>query len=214
MRLVRMFTGLVCVAMATAAVTAPELQAAENTGDLQTVSTATAQIDLARLMMAPSISWQELTQSTPARLVRASWSRTIMPELADQIAPDGTRYLQLPVVRIYDANGHRLKLRGDVTNPQVSAARLTEALTRMEIDEEAPSLVEELALLNIEGRTDFDANDLPQGQAYVIDYGADWCRTSGPFHAALADWHGQAQAQGVVVIKADADFGQTVTAAR
>jgi hypothetical protein len=100
-------------------------------------------------------------------------------------------------------------MRPDVTNPRVAASRLNEAISRMEIDEDADSLSDDIAMLKLENA----ARQLPEASAYIIDYSADWCHTSGPFHAALEDWHNSVQANGIILVKARADFGWTHAAA-
>jgi hypothetical protein len=165
-----------------------------------------SQMTLASLLVPATITWLELDRSVQsARVVEASWSRGVMATLADRVAADGTRYIQLPLVRIYDARGNRLKLADDITDPRVAADRIQQALARMEVDEAAPTLAEDMGVL----QTGLDAGAaMPPARAYVIDYWADWCRTSGPFHAALDSWQASVQAQDVVVIKAAADFGR------
>jgi hypothetical protein len=164
-------------------------------------------LQLASLSIPATITWQDMDTAVASqpRVLEASWSRAVMSTLADNVAQDGTRYLQLPLVRIYDAKGNRLKLPADITDPAVAPERIEQALSRMEVDEDAPTLAEDVGLL----RTDFDAaSDLPQARAYVIDYWAEWCRTSAPFHTALNTWQSSANAKDVVLIRAGADFGR------
>jgi hypothetical protein len=171
------------------------------------------QIELASLFPQATITWQDMTyRAVPhSRVLAASWSRDVMASLADNVAEDGTRYLQLPLVRLYDSKGRRLKLAADITDPAVTPERLEQALARMEVDESAPLLADDIGVL----QTDFDADsDLPPARAYVIDYWAEWCRTSAPFHKALDSWQSSPTAQDVVLIRAGADFGRRKTASR
>jgi hypothetical protein len=176
----------------------------------QSLPATMAAIDLSRLAPNPSVSWLVLNETSERSVIKASWSRQVMPSLADQTTADGERYLQLPLVRVYDSRGRRLKLRSDATDPRVAAYRLNEAIARMEIDTDAVGLQDDIAQLKLEGA----AAQLPEATAYVIDYSADWCHTSGPFQEALDDWHRVAAAEGIVVIKAHADFGRTQTVSR
>jgi hypothetical protein len=174
---------------------------------------AVHKVSLTYLVPAPQITWQDVDYESRSqgKSLTASWSRTVMPTLADHQTPDGTRYLQLPLVRLYDSQGNRLKLREDITDPKVASDRLGEALGRMEVDEDAPTLANDMALLD----TGFDpAKDLPKAKAYLIDYWAEWCKVNAPFQAALDNWQATMQAQGIVVIKAGADFGQGMAATR
>jgi hypothetical protein len=142
----------------------------------------------------------------PVVELAANWGRDVMPSLADKRAEDGTVYMELPLVRVYNAQGQRLKLPASVTTPRYTAAELNAAIYTMEVDEDASSLSEDLALLEDATGASFGATSaLPSAQAYVVNYGAEWCRTSKPFDAALLDW--QKTARDVVVIRANANFG-------
>ncbi len=154
---------------------------------------------LASLTPSPRVTWQDQEVST-SQVIAASWSRRIMPNLAERVAADGTHFVQLPVVRVYDSKGRRLKVRADVTDPELAARRLNEAIARNEIDEQATEFGDELDQLAL--RT-----HVPDGQVYVVDYGAEWCPGSKPMQTALQDWQQRAATNGVVVIQAIADFG-------
>ncbi len=189
MRFVRESLGLLAFSFSSLSVAA----------DLQ--SGAPITIELASLTPSPRVTWRNQEQSrNPAQLVEASWSRSIMPNLAEKIAEDGTHFVQLPVVRVYDSKGRRLKVRADVTDPQLAARRLNEAIARNEIDEQAAEFGDALDQLAL--RT-----PVPDGQVYVVDYGAAWCPGSQPMHTALQDWQQRSAANGVVLIQAVADFG-------
>jgi hypothetical protein len=146
----------------------------------------------------------------PVVELSANWGRDVMPTLADKKAADGTVYMELPLIRIYNAKGQRLRLPNNVTSPQYTAAGLNYAIVTMEVDDTASDLEEDLALLETAtGESFADTSELPSAEFYVVDYSAEWCRTSKPFEAALDNW--QRSVRNVVLIRAVANFGTNKT---
>jgi hypothetical protein len=142
----------------------------------------------------------------PVVELSANWGRNVMPTLADKKSADGTVYMELPLIRIYNAQGQRLRLPDNVTSPRYTAAGLNSAIATMEIDATASDLSADLALLETAtGESFADTSELPPAEFYVVDYSAEWCRTSKPFEAALENWH--RSARNVVLIRAHANFG-------
>ncbi len=144
----------------------------------------------------------------PVVELSANWGRDLMPSLADKRTDDGTAFLELPLIRVYNAQGQRLKVANTVTTPRYTASELNSAIAVMEIDKDSASLTEDLAVLeDATGASFGDTSALPAAQFYIVNYGAEWCRTSKPFDAAFQEW--QQTARDVVVIRAKANFGTT-----